>query len=105
MKSRPCESFEPGQVTPHRCRRCHWTRARHTVRRKALCHATGKVRHWARASASTHLNRLAGADRNPELLMVYLCQHCGYWHVGHSAAAADDIATSLKAHQRVGGES
>lgn len=104
MTRPPCGAFEAG-VIRHRCIHCGWAKSRHNKR--VLCSVTGKIRHRTRASAAKQLNQIVvrkKADRDPQTLMAYLCEHCREWHVGHSSGGTDDIATSNPLHQRSGGE-
>lgn len=102
MSLRPCDRFEPS-VNGVRCSRCNWPKGKHRAIRRALCHATGKVKHRTRAAAAKILNALMErpqAGRDVAKMMTYLCPHCRGWHVGHGQNGDDDIAESHPRHQR-----
>jgi hypothetical protein len=47
----------------------------------------GKRQHGARDAAMKHRRSLIIAGKaNPSTLQAYLCQVCGYWHVGNRRA-------------------
>jgi hypothetical protein len=42
-----------------------------------------KLRHETLEAAERHCQRLERRQRQE--VFTYLCRHCGFWHVGHSA--------------------
>ncbi len=92
----PCDRFEPG-VNPHRCAKCDWVKGRHK-RKKPICATTGKKRYQTAAAARVSLHRYLANPKEPiafaQKLMVYPCEACRGFHIGHHADGDDNVAVS-----------